>query len=103
MNRTMDCADLHDDTLFPEPGDSLDAAEVFAEATRRMPGRPRGRVPACEGCSEADASCACECCGQELCPSCWGAGNNDLCQGCLGFGWDELPAEDIEIAAGLLR
>jgi hypothetical protein len=103
MSRTMDFADPHDGTVLPGPGGSLDVAEVFAEVSLRMPGRLRGRVPACEGCSEADASWACECCGQELCRACWGAGDDALCQGCLGFGWDELPAEDIEIAAGLLR
>ena len=47
MNRTMDYADPHDGTLLAGPGGSLDAAVVFAEASLRMPGRPRGRVPAC--------------------------------------------------------
>ena len=80
----------------------VDAERAFREAMRRMPGRPRGRVPACEGCSDADAVCLCDCCGQELCPSCWGEGSGDLCGGCVGFGWDERPVEPVEIAAGLL-
>lgn len=85
-----------------DDGDA-DAERAFSEALRRIPLRPRGRVPACEGCSDADAVCVCDCCGQELCRSCWGEGTDDLCQGCLGFGWDDRPVEDVEIAGGLLR
>lgn len=106
MNRTMEdhTGPPGDDERFPEPGDSVDVEQVFSEVMRRMPVRPRSRVPACEACSEADASCLCECCGQELCRTCWGGGNVDFCEGCLGCGWDdERPVEDIEIAAGLLR
>jgi len=85
------------------PSTDADAERAFQEALRRMPGRPRGRRPACEGCSEADAVCLCDCCGQELCPECWGEGRGDLCGGCARSGWDEQPAEPVVVAAGLLR
>ena len=78
-----------------------EAVRAFADAAGRMPVRPRGRRPACEGCADADAVVVCDCCGQELCRPCWGEGNDDLCQGCLGYGWDERP-EEVEVAAGLL-
>ena len=92
------------DSVERRPGTSDDdVAWAFSEAQRRIPMRQRGRAPVCEGCSEAEPTLSCECCGQELCPGCWGPGTPDLCQGCLGFGWDDAAPATVEVAGGLLR
>lgn len=66
---------------------------------RPTPVRPRGRVPLCEDCGEAEVEAWCECCGQELCSGCWAAGSGALCQGCLrGADEDDLA---VEVPVGL--
>jgi hypothetical protein len=48
----------------------------------------------CEECAEAEVEVWCECCGQELCSGCWGAGSGALCQECLrGVDTEELGRE----------
>ncbi len=66
-----------------------------------FPSRPRAGVPRCEECGEADVASYCECCGQELCPCCWGAGDGTLCGDCRGGAWEE-SARVEEFASGLL-
>jgi len=68
----------------------------------RLPTRPSGPVPQCEGCAEADAELHCECCGQEQCRSCWADGAGDLCGACRGRAWDDVPPEDSVSPMGLL-
>ena len=104
MGRTMEHSEDRrgGDALGPEAS-AGDVEWAFAEARRRIPTRPRGRVPACEGCSEAEPTLSCDCCGQELCPECWGTGTADLCQGCVGYGWDDGALAVVEVARGLLR
>jgi ADP-ribosyl-[dinitrogen reductase] hydrolase len=63
--------------------------------------RPRGEVPACEICGEADVEVFCECCCQELCAPCWADGD-DVCGPCLGLGADQRPAKTVEAWAAVL-
>lgn len=78
-------------------GESRAALPVEAAA----PARPRGQVPLCESCGEADVEVLCECCGQELCAGCWGDGDQ-VCGSCSFRGWDERPVVNVEVRAGIL-
>jgi len=78
---------------------SVPAVQTKRQPPRAAPVRPRGRVPLCEDCGEAEVEAWCECCGQELCSGCWGAGSAALCHGCLGGAdTEELT---VEVPAGL--
>ena len=68
---------------------------------KAAPARPRGLVPLCESCGEADVEVFCDCCCQELCPSCWADGD-EVCGSCSFRGWSERPVESVEVRAGVL-
>jgi len=68
----------------------------------RVPTRAFGPLPQCEGCAEADVEICCDCCGQELCRSCWSDGDGGLCGPCRGRAWDDVPPEDSVSPVGLL-
>jgi ADP-ribosyl-[dinitrogen reductase] hydrolase len=70
-------------------------------AKAAAPARPRGQIPLCESCGEADVEVFCECCCQELCPSCWGDGD-EVCGSCSYRGMNERPVESVEVRAGVL-
>ena len=66
------------------------------------PHRPRARMPLCDGCGQAEVAFYCECCGQELCDGCWGAGDESVCGDCCAATACKRPVEDVEIPSGLL-
>jgi len=77
-------------SLLPPAGDDgLDAATS-------------GRVTMCGRCGEAEGVLDCECCGDVLCPDCWGDAD-PFCERCLGEDEAEVrPVERVEVGEGYL-
>lgn len=56
-----------------------------------------GRVVVCPGCFEAEGVIECDCCGEHLCPDCWGEGTDRFCETCLVEGPGSRPIERVEV------
>ena len=70
--------------VLPASGDDEDLEDVAAS----------GWVVTCTRCGEVEGMIECECCGDVLCPDCWGEGDA-FCERCLGE--DEADSRPIEV------
>ena len=93
---------VDDDPPVPEPLGALRDEAAPPTVRSFAPHRPRGRMPLCDGCGEAEVAFYCECCGQELCEDCWGAGDESVCGDCCAASGCKRPVEDVEVPSGLL-
>ena len=61
-----------------------------------------GWLVTCTRCGEAEGSLECECCGEVLCPDCWGE-SDPFCKRCLGDDEEDArPVEIIDVGEGYL-
>ena len=93
---------LDDDPHVAQPLGALRDEHSPSPVRSLAPHRRRGRMLLCDGCGQAEVAFYCECCGQELCEGCWGAGDESVCGDCCAATACKRPVEDVEIPSGLL-